>query len=476
MRKIHLAADFGGGSGRLMAGWLEQGRLEMREVHRFANRQVRLGRHVVWDFPSLFQDLKEGLRRAAQLGDSVVSLGVDTWGVDFGLLDEAGQLLGLPVCYRDARTQGMQDKVFRLIDRRRHYATTGIQVLDINTIFQLFSLRDAHDPQLAVADRLLFMPDLFSYFLTGEANVEYCIATTSELVDARQRAWSLETVRALGLPEHLFGELLPTGAVRGHLLPDIARETGLGEVPVICSGGHDTQCAVAAVPCPDEAPAFLSSGTWSLLGVERREPLLTEAARLAELTNEGGVADTYDVLQNITGLWILQRLMAEWEARGEAQTYEALLPAAAAARCETVIPVDDAAFQDPPAMEAALLDYCRTHDLAVPASKAEMTRCVLRSLALKYRTAVQALDALLPLPVDRLHVIGGGSRNALLNQLTADALRRPVLAGPVEATAMGSILIQAMAQGELPDLSALRETVARSCEVVEYKPSAKSTR
>lgn len=470
----YLAIDFGGGSGRVIAGTLTDGRLEMQQVHRFPNRQVRLGKHVYWDFPALFQDMKEGLRKAAQLGLSVSSIGIDTWGVDFALIDKAGNLLGLPVCYRDERTQGMQQKVFDIIDRKAHYETTGIQVLDINTLFQLYSLVDGKDPQLAVADRLLFMPDLFSYFLTGVANVEYCIATTSELIDARRRDWSRETIEALGLPQHLFGDILPTGTIRGRLRPEIARETGLGEVDVVCSGGHDTQCAIAATPLPDGRAAFLSSGTWSLLGVESDEPLLTEEARRAELTHEGGVAHNYNILQNITGLWFLQRLMGEWEARGEAQAYDVILPAAEKAVIDTIIPVDDPAFQNPPCMEDALTGYCGAHHLTVPQTKAEMVRCILQSLAEKYRTAVEALNALLPEPVTQLNIIGGGSQNELLNRLTADALGIPVVAGPVEATAMGSILIQAMAKGELKDLKEIRDVVARSCQTKRYEPTPRA--
>lgn len=470
----YLAIDFGGGSGRVIAGTLTDGRLDMQQIHRFPNRQVRLGKHVYWDFPALFQDMKEGLRKAAQLGLTVSSIGIDTWGVDYALIDKAGNLLGLPVCYRDERTQGMQQKVFDIIDRKEHYKTTGIQVLDINTLFQLFSMVDSKDPQLDVADRLLFMPDLFSYFLTGTPNVEYCIASTSELLDARRRDWSRETITALGLPQHLFGDILPTGAIRGRLRPEIARETGLGEVDVVCAGGHDTQCAIAATPLPNGRAAFLSSGTWSLLGVESDEPILTEEARCAELTHEGGVAHNYNILQNITGLWFLQRLMGEWEARGEAQAYDVILPAAEKATIDTVIPVDDAAFQNPPCMEDALLGYCRDHGLTVPQTKAEMVRCILQSLAEKYRTAVEALNALLPEPVTQLNIIGGGSQNELLNRLTADALQIPVVAGPVEATAMGSILIQAMAKGELKDLKEIRDVVARSCQTKRYEPTPRA--
>lgn len=471
MSKVYLAADFGGGSGRVIAGWLEDGKLTMEEIHRFGNRQVRLGDHVYWDFPALFEDMKAGLKKAASKGYEVESIGVDTWGVDFGLIDRDGQLLGNPVCYRDARTAGMTEKLFETLNPTEHYATTGIQVMEINTLAQLLSIKGT--AQLEAAEHLLFMPDLFSYFLTGKATNEYCIASTSELLDAKRREWSWETIEALGLPKRIFGDIVMPGTVRGELRKDIAEETGLKDVKVIAVGSHDTASAVAAVPAieGDGPVAFLSSGTWSLLGIELPEPILTEEARQAEFTNEGGVGGRIRFLQNITGLWILQRLMAEWKERGEEQTFGELLPAAAQASISSIIPVADAAFTNPPSMEKAISDYCKQSNQPVPQTKGEFVRCLFQSLAKKYKDAIEGVNGLLPESLKRLHIIGGGSQNGLLNQFTADALGIPVWAGPVEATAMGNILVQAMAAGEVADLAELREVVRRSVTPKVFEPN-----
>lgn len=460
----YLAIDFGGGSGRVIAGTItdEKGekKLTMQLVHRFQNRQVRLGNHVYWDFPALFEDMKTGLKKAAQLGLKVSGIAIDTWGVDFGFIDRDGNLVGNPVCYRDARTNGMAERFFADVDRTAHYAVNGTQVMEINTLFQLLSLKLADSPQLQIADKLLFTPDLFSYFLTGEANTEYTIASTSEMLDARKRDWDWQLIDSLGLPRHLFCPIVMPGTVRGRLRKDIAEETGLGEVDVIAVGSHDTASAVAAVPATDEQPvAFISSGTWSLLGVEINEPILTEEARRAEFTNEGGIGGKITFLQNITGLWFIQRLMAEWKEEGDEQQYDILLPAAEKAVIDTVIPVDDAAFQNPPSMQQAIIDYCNAHNLTAPTSKAETTRIVLQSLAAKYAEATSALNAMLPSPIKKLHIIGGGSQNKLLNRLTEEALGVPVEAGPVEATGIGNILTQALAKGEVSDIAEMRRIV-----------------
>lgn len=461
----YLAIDFGGGSGRVIAGTItdEKGekKLTMQLVHRFQNRQVRLGNHVYWDFPALFEDMKAGLKKAAQLGLKVSGIAIDTWGVDFGFIDRDGNLVGNPVCYRDARTNGMAERFFADVDRTAHYAVNGTQVMEINTLFQLLSLKLADSPQLQIADKMLFTPDLFSYFLTGEANTEYTIASTSEMLDARKRDWDWQLIDSLGLPRHLFCPIVMPGTVRGRLRKDIAEETGLGEVDVIAVGSHDTASAVAAVPATDdEQPvAFISSGTWSLLGVEINEPILTEEARRAEFTNEGGIGGKITFLQNITGLWFIQRLMAEWKEEGDEQQYDILLPAAEKAVIDTVIPVDDAAFQNPPSMQQAIIDYCNAHNLTAPTSKAETTRVVLQSLAAKYAEATSALNAMLPSPIKKLHIIGGGSQNKLLNRLTEEALGVPVEAGPVEATGIGNILTQALAKGEVSDIAEMRRIV-----------------
>ncbi len=455
----YLAVDFGGGSGRVMAGSIDQGVLKLEEVYRFPNRQVRMGNHIYWDFLSLFEEMKNGLRQAVLKGYSIKSIGIDTWGVDFGLIDKAGNLLGSPVCYRDSRTDGLPEELFDETELPAHYAQAGIQMMSINTLFQLYSMKKVDDAQLKVADRLLFMPDLFSYYLTGVANNEYCIASTSELLDARTRTWNHALIEKIGLPQHLFGEIVMPGTVRGKLKQEICEEIGLPEeVEVIAVGSHDTSSAVYAVPVTKcNCSAFLSSGTWSLLGVEVPQPILTEDARNAGFTNEGGVGGKIRFLQNITGLWMLQCLISQWKERGEETDYEYLITSAEAADISSVIDVDDKSFQNPMDMETAIADYCREYGLQVPDSQGEYVRCVLQSLAQRYKRGIEQLNSLIPHPVEQLHIVGGGCRNRLLNRLTAEALGIPVYAGPVEATAIGNILVQALTKGDIKSRDEIKE-------------------
>ena len=485
MKNTFLAADFGGGSGRVMAGYIEDNRLVLEEIHRFRNRQVRIGRHVYWDFPALFEDMKEGIRIAAQRPDLCIkSIGIDTWGVDFGFVDAQGDLLGLPVCYRDERTAGLCAEFIATHDVAAHYATAGIQMMDINSIYQLIAMQREGSPILDTAAHLLFTPDLFSFFLTGEANCEYTIASTSELLDARRRDWNDALIASLGLRREMFPPIVMPGTVRGHLTPDVAADLGLTtDVAVIAVGSHDTQSAsfasaykmatvpiasaTATVASPSAPVAFLSSGTWSLLGVALDAPVLTEEARLAGCSHEGGillktselspyrgeVEGGYNFLQNITGLWFLQRLMAEWEKRGENVAFDVILPAAEAATIETVVDVDDPVFANPRCMEQTIGDYCRQHGLQAPATIGETVRVVLQSLAQRYAKGIRDFNALLPHPVRAINIIGGGSRNALLNRLTAEATGLPVIAGPVEATGIGNVLLQMTCCGEITEES-----------------------
>lgn len=457
----YLAVDFGGGSGRVMAGSIDQGVLKLEEVYRFPNRQVRMGNHIYWDFLSLFEEMKNGLRQAVLKGYSVKSIGIDTWGVDFGLIDKDGNLLGNPVCYRDPRTDGLPEELFDEAELSVHYAQAGIQVMSINTLFQLYSMKKGDDVQLKVADKLLFMPDLFSYYLTGVANNEYCIASTSELLDAGTRTWNRSLIEKLGLPQHLFGDIVMPGTVRGKLKPEIREEIGLLEdVEVIAVGSHDTSSAVFAVPVTTcGCSAFLSSGTWSLLGVEVQQPILTEDARKAGFTNEGGVGGNIRFLQNITGLWMLQCLISQWKERGEETDYDYLITSAEVADISSMIDVDDKSFQNPMDMETAIADYCRQHALQIPASQGEYVRCVLQSLAQRYKRGIEQLNSLIPHPVEQLHIVGGGCRNRLLNRLTAEALGIPVYAGPVEATAIGNILVQALTKGDIKSRSEIKEII-----------------
>lgn len=450
MNKVYLAADFGAGSGRIIAGRVsEYGRhTEIEEIHRFPNRQVRIGDWLYWDFPALFADMKEGLAKAVRKGLGVVSIGVDTWGVDFGLVDRLGNLIGNPVCYRDPHPADMPGIFFQDNDPQEHYEVTGTQVMAINTIFRLMSMNRLGDPRLEIASRLLFMPDLFNFYLTGHAVNEYTIASTSELLDARSRRWADALIEHLGVKPSLFGTIVQPGTVIGTVLPQIAEETGLSPgTKVVAVGSHDTASAVYATQenYADNRAAFLSSGTWSLLGVVLDKPVLSAEARAAGFTNEGGVDNKIRFLTNITGLWILQRLAARWKDEGLPHDWPTLTALGEESACKTVIDVDDPMFGSPDDMAASIVRYCLDHGLEVPVTQGDFVMCVCLSLALRYKKAVEQLNRLLPCPVERLRIFGGGCNNALLNRLTAEATGLEITCGPVEATAIGNILVQARA-------------------------------
>lgn len=459
-----LAADFGAGSGRVIAGSLRHNRLELKEIHRFANCRVQLGDHTYWDFPMLYSQMLEGLRKATAIYRDIVSIGIDTWGVDFGLVDHNGALLGLPICYRDNSTDPFPALLQGMMPSRTLYEESGLQPLAINSVYRLMDMQQEQDPKLPAAKHLLFMPDLLSYFLCGVAANEYTIASTSQLLNARTRSWNKELISRLNLPEQIFCPIVEPGTALGTILPHIAELTGLSpEVKVVAVGGHDTACAVhAAASTPYYKPgstAFLSSGTWSLLGVELSEPVTTEQAEHAGFSNEGGTCRRIHFLQNITGLWILQRLVDEWKALGVEHSYPALVKLAEDSQCSTIINVDDPAFSNPSNMAKAIHTYCADHSLVDPVSQGDMVRCVLLSLADRYRRGIIQLNDLIPTPVSRIHIIGGGSRNQLLNNLTAQATGMEVTAGPAEATAIGNILIQAQAAGAIGSLTDISEII-----------------
>lgn len=456
MNRTYLAADFGGGSGRVIAGSLRRSdagmTLELREIHRFSNRQVRLGDYLHWDFPALFSEMIEGLRKAARQNLDVVSVGIDTWGVDFGLVDRLGMLAGNPVCYRDHHTDGLPEEFFKSCDPSLHYSETGTQVLSINTLFRLLAMKKEGDPKLQIAEHLLFMPDLFSYYLTGKAGNEYTIASTSELLDPLTHDWNFRLIDSLGLPRKIFCPIIMPGTSRGNILPHIADSTGLPEsVEVVAVASHDTQSAMFACAgnYSSERSAFLSSGTWSLFGVELPEPILSEKARLAGFTNEGGVGGTTSFLQNITGLWILQQLIEEWRKEDLETDYRRLTEMAEASDYDGIVDVDDPAFQKPDSMAEAISRFCIRAGMTSPASQGDFVRCVCLSLASRYKRAVDQLNSILPYPLEKLRIIGGGSNNTLLNRLTAEATGLEVIPGPAEATAIGNILTQAVADGSI---------------------------
>lgn len=438
----HIAADFGAGSGRIIVGTVLPEGIRLEEVHRFPNRRIRLGDTVYWDFPALFEELKIGLKKAFARYDGIASIGVDTWGVDFGLIDRRGHLLSNPVSYRDARTEGILEKAFRKISREKLYGLTGNQFMEINTAFQLYSMVLAEDPQLEMAEKLLFTPDLFNYFLTGRAACEYTIASTSQLFCHDRHDWADEVFGCLGIPRRLMQPVVPSGTAVGKLLPELAAEVGGEGAEVIAVGSHDTASALASIRAEGERWAFISSGTWSLMGIETEKPILTQEAMKCDFTNEGTVDGRIRFLRNITGLWLLQNLMKEWAAAGEACSYDTLIEEAERCTLDTVVDVDAPCFDHPADMGRAITDYCRERGLKIPGSKGEFMRCVVLSLAAKYAEVKRKLEQCSGRSIDTIYIVGGGSRNRLLNRLTEELTGARIVCGAVEATAIGSIRVQ----------------------------------
>lgn len=468
-----LALDLGAESGRGLLGRFDGQHLSLEEVHRFPNGPVKMLDTLHWDLPRLFDEIKTTLRKVAAGGAKLDGLAVDTWGVDFGLVGRGDTLLGNPVHYRDSRTDGMIDEACRLVGRERIYEITGLQFLTFNTAFQLLAMKRQGSPLLDVAETMLMMPDLIGWLLTGRRAGEYTNATTTQLLDARTRTWSGELCDGLGLPKHILPELIEPGTELGPLRGDLATETGLGAAPVIVPATHDTGSAVVAVPAVGTSGdwCYLSSGTWSLMGVEIPGPIINETTRRYNFTNEGGACGTIRLLKNIMGLWLVQECRRTWARSGRDYSYEDLIPRAeAAAPFRSLVDPDDPSFLAPGDMPTRIAAYCERTGQPVPDGEGAFVRCALESLALKYRWTVERLEEITGRSIRAIHVVGGGSRNALLNQFAADATGRPVYAGPVEATAIGNVLMQAMARGRLGSLAEVREVVARSFPVTVYEP------
>jgi len=464
-----LAFDLGAESGRAVLARFGGGVLDVREVHRFPNEPVRRDGALQWDILRLWLEVQRGLERVS--GTRLESVGIDTWGVDFGLIGEQGALLDNPYHYRDGRTDGVMDEVFTRVSREQIYATTGIQFLPINTLYQLYAACRATPRLVAAADTLLTIPDLLNYWLTGERRAEFTNATTTQLVDARTRNWAVSLLGALDLPARLLAPIVEPGAVLGA----IRREAGVSATgtPVVVPGCHDTASAVAAVAA-DGATAFLSSGTWSLLGTEVPAPVLTPKARDLNFTNEGGVCGTTRLLKNIGGLWLLQSCQRSWAAAGHDFAWEDLVAAAAegAPAFSTLVDPDCPSFLSPEDMVAAIGAYCRRTDQPAPDTPPAIARAILESLAFKYRATLEALEEVTGTRVERIRVVGGGARNRLLNQFTADATGRPVVAGPLEASALGNIAMQMLASGAVASLDEARRVIDRSFPVEHFAPVA----
>lgn len=467
-----LGFDFGASSGRAMLGVFDGQTIELKEIHRFPNDPVMMNGRFVWDVQRFFFEMKTALNKCAKAGIRLDAIGIDTWGVDFGLVCKNGQLAGIPVHYRDARTDGMMEAAFRVMPKETIFEKTGLAFMFFNTLYQLLGMKRENDPQLQIADKLLFMPDLLAYFLTGKMGTEYTMASTSQLIDPFTRDWCRDILKTFDIPESLFCPLEQPGTVRGRLLDQIAKETGVGNVPVIAVASHDTASAVAAVPAKGEDFAYISSGTWSLLGAEIRKPLTAVEVMNANYTNEGGIDGTVRLLKNIMGLWIINECKREWDRRDDAVDFAGLVKMAEAAEpFYAVIDVDDDRFSKPGDMPGVIQAYCRQTGQRVPQGRGQISRVVYESLALKYRWGVERLEKdLLKRPVSTLNIVGGGSKNVMLNRFTACAINRPVITGPSEGTVIGNLLVQAMGLGAIRDMKELREIVARSFPTETYLP------
>nr|WP_304059334.1 FGGY-family carbohydrate kinase [Enterocloster clostridioformis] len=469
-QKKVLAVDLGASSGRVMIGMFDGERISIEELHRFSNDPVMLNGTMYWDFLRLFFEIKQGIIKARKHG-SIDSIGVDTWGVDFGLVDNNGKLLENPVHYRDSRTSGMLDKSFEKIKRERFYQITGNQFMEINTAFQLMSLLENRRELLERTEALLMMPDLFNYFLCGKRISEYSIASTTQMLDARERVWSREVLERLGIPGRILQPVVPCGTRLGKLTPEICLELGIEPMDVIAVAGHDTQSALAAVPATGEDFIFISCGTWSLFGTELDYPIINQQSERFNITNEGGCQGKVSFLKNIIGLWLIQESRRQWIREGREYNFGHLEQMAAESRpFKSLIDPDAPVFVPAGDVPERIRAYCRESEQEIPSNEAEIVRCIDESLALKYRMAFDEIRECTGKEYPAIHMVGGGTQSGLLCQLTANACGCPVIAGPVEATVLGNVAMQLLAVDAVKDLAQVRRVVGASAQVKVYKP------
>lgn len=471
MTKRVLAFDFGASSGRAIIGCFDGEKITLEEVHRFSNDPVSVGGTVYWDVLRLFYEIKQGIIKARMAG-GFDSIGIDTWGVDFGLIDSEGKLMENPIHYRDARTVGMVDEAFKTMPREKIYGITGIQFMELNTLFQLISLKKNRPWMLERADKMLFMPDLFAYMLTGKMCAEYSIASTSQIIDLQTGSWSKELLDAFGIKEDIFAPLVKPGTVLGMLAPEVCEECGVDPVPVISVCGHDTQSAITSVPCENGNFAFLSSGTWSLFGTELEKPIVNETSLNINITNEGGFDDTVGFLKNIIGLWLIQESRRQWQRQGEDYSYADLEKLALAAEpFKCFIDPDAPEFVPHGNIPKRVQEFCEKTGQYVPQTVGEIMRCIYESLAMKYKLTFEKLCECTERDYPVIHVIGGGTKDTLLCQLTANSCNRTVKAGPIEATVMGNVAVQLMSADAVSGISEARKIVAASSELKVYEPA-----
>jgi rhamnulokinase len=475
--KKYIAVDLGAESGRVMLGTVSAETIKLEEIHRFGNGPIEEDGSLRWDFHRLLAEIKTGIGKAAKTaGKRVAGIGIDSWGVDFGLLDTAGKLIENPYHYRDSRTNGITDKAFELMSKRDIYENTGLQFLPFNSVYQLLAMRLSHSAALAKAKHLVFIADLFSYFLCGRVFAEYSLASTSQFMDMRTGRWSKKILDKLSLPVDIMPEIVESGTVVGPLTAKVADEIGCGPIPVIAIGSHDTASAVVAVPAVDDADwAYLSSGTWSLMGIEVPKAIINDKTFAYDFTNEGGVENTIRLLKNIMGLWLMQECRRQWQREGTDLSYAELAAMAEKAKPFTHhINVDDSSFLAPGEMPQRINDYLSETGQKPISDKGQMLRTVLESLALKYRSVMEAMEDVAGKKIKVLHIVGGGIQNELLCRFTANALGKKVITGPVEATASGNILMQARAAGQIKSLAEARQILCNSFELKEYEPQKTS--
>ncbi len=470
MTKRVLAFDFGASSGRAIIGCFDGDKITLEEVHRFSNDPVSVGGTVYWDVLRLFYEIKQGIIKA-KIAGGFDSIGIDTWGVDFGLIDSEGKLMENPVHYRDARTVGLVDEAFKTMPKEKLYGITGIQFMELNTLFQLISLKKYRPWMLERADKMLFMPDLFGYMLTGKMCAEYSIASTSQLIDLDKRTWSKEILDAFGIKESVFAPLVQPGTVLGELSKEVCEECGVDPVPVISVCGHDTQSAITSVPCEDGDFAFLSSGTWSLFGTELDKPIVNETSMNINITNEGGFDGSTGFLKNIIGLWLIQESRRQWKREGKEYSYADLEKLALAAEpFKCFIDPDAPEFVPHGNIPERVREFCRKTGQYVPETVGEIMRCIYESLAMKYRLTFEKLRECTERDYPVIHVIGGGTKDGLLCQMTANSCDRTVKAGPIEATVMGNVAVQLMSGGSVKNIGQARKIVADSSELKTFEP------
>lgn len=466
-----LAFDIGASSGRGVVGTIRNNKLDIEEVCRFYNGMTKIHGHYYWDIFRLFDELKKGLGNTANISESIESIGIDTWGVDYGLLDRSGNILSIPFAYRDPRTDNIMDELFKVISKRKIYDLTGIQFMQFNTLFQLFAAKKQNLSIMDMAEELLFIPDLLNYLFTGIKKTEFTFATTSQLYNPVKGIWEKELFDAIGVSPSIMQDIVSPGTILGNITEDIALETGIKQLPLIAVASHDTGSAVAAIPAQNENFAYISSGTWSLMGMETKKPVINDIAFENQVTNEGGVNNTFRFLKNIMGLWLIQECKRIWEKNNHVYSYGELVKFALDEKpFMSLIDPDHRSFYNPLDMTQAITEYCEEKGSITPHNPGQYARCIFESLALKYRTVLDRLKEASGKKIEQLHIIGGGSQNELLCQFAANATGVKVVAGPIEATAIGNILVQAMAMGYVKDLGQIREIIRNSFEYKEYLP------